>query len=128
MSADFSTDKPIYVQILDYCMDCIGSGKWAPQGRVPSVKELAVTMAVNPRTVMRAYEELSERGIIFQRRGMGFYVSADAMEVVIGMRRREFEQTVLPEFVARLRKAAYPVELAIEALQRAFDDDTSPET
>ena len=117
MSAEFTTDKPIYVQILDFCMNAIAGGEWLPQGRVPSVKELSVTMGVNPRTVMRAYEELALRGIIFQRRGLGFFVADRAVEEVRAIRRLEFEQTVLPAFIARLRRDRYPVSLVIEALQ-----------
>ena len=80
MITDFSTDKPIHVQILDYCMDCVGDGQWIAGERIPSVKELSVAMVVNPRTVMRAYEALEERGIIFQRRGLGFYVADGAVD------------------------------------------------
>lgn len=116
MSTEFTTDKPIYLQILDYCMDCINMEKWSAESRIPSVKELSVTMAVNPRTVMRAYEELSTRGIIFQRRGMGFFVAADAREQVKTIRMKEFEETVLPEFIMKLRNADFPIGRVIEKL------------
>ena len=116
MKAEFSTDKPIYRQILDYCLERISSGEWIPEGRIPSVKELSVTMTVNPRTVMRAYEELSEKLIIFQRRGMGFFVSADGPKIVAGIQKTEFEEKTLPEFIALMRRADFPVERVIERL------------
>lgn len=116
MTAEFSTDRPIYRQILDYCMECVSTGQWIPEGRIPSVKELSVTMAVNPRTVMRAYEELSDNGIIFQRRGMGFYVAADGPEIVSGIQRKEFEEKTLPEFILQMRRASFPVGRVIEIL------------
>lgn len=116
MTAEFSTDKPIYRQILDYCMECVGTGQWTPEGRIPSVKELSVTMAVNPRTVMRAYEELSDKGIIFQRRGMGFYVADDGPEIVAEIQKTEFENKTLPEFILQMRRAAFPVDRVIEIL------------
>ena len=109
MTAEFSTDKPIYRQILDYCLERISSGEWIPEGRIPSVK-------VNPRTVMRAYEELSEKLIIFQRRGMGFFVSADGPKIVAGIQKTEFEEKTLPEFIALMRRADFPVERVIERL------------
>ena len=117
MSAEFTTDRPIYLQILDYCLDCIAQGKWQPESRIPSVKELSVTMTVNPRTVMRAYEELSERGIIFQRRGLGFYVATEALRDVSNLRMQQFESTVLPEFITAMQRAGYPVNRVIEKLR-----------
>lgn len=117
MTAEFTTDRPIYLQILDYCMDCIASGHWQPGGRIPAVKELSVNMSVNPRTVMRTYEELSGRGIIFQRRGLGFYVTDDGRDKVMEARRTEFEHTVLPDFIARMRKADFPPGRVIDILR-----------
>ena len=99
MTTEFSSDRPIYRQILDYCMECVSTGQWIPEGRIPSVKELSVTMAVNPRTVMRAYEELSDNGIIFQRRGMGFYVGADGR-----MRRPSFPVGRVIEILSELKE------------------------
>lgn len=116
MITDFSADKPIHVQILDYCMDCIGAGEWVPGERIPSVKELSVTMVVNPRTVMRAYEALEERGIIFQRRGLGFYVSPEAVDKVMSERRREFDEVVFPAFMVRLRQAGLTIDNLIDKL------------
>lgn len=116
MIVDFSADKPIHVQILDYCMDCIGAGEWVPGERIPSVKELSVTMVVNPRTVMRAYEALEERGIIFQRRGLGFYVAPEAVDKVMSERRREFDEVALPAFLARLRQAGFTIDDLIDKL------------
>ncbi len=116
MITDFSADRPIYLQILEFCLDRISSEEWTPGGRIPSVKELSVTMTVNPRTVMRTYEELSERGIIFQRRGLGFFVADDALLTVRKLRVQEFEQTVLPEFINRMLRAGYPVARVIERL------------
>lgn len=117
MTAEFTSDKPIYMQLLDYCMDCIGSGQWLPDGRIPSVKELAMTMAVNPRTVMRAYEELTARNLIYQRRGMGFFVTPDAVEVISRLRLTDFEANVLPDFISRLQSTGYPVSRVIEKLK-----------
>lgn len=116
MITDFSADKPIHVQILDYCMDRISAGEWVPGERIPSVKELSVTMVVNPRTVMRAYEALEERGIIFQRRGLGFYVALEAVDKVMSERRREFDEVALPAFLARLRQAGFTIDDLIEKL------------
>lgn len=94
---DFNNNKPIYRQIADYCCRRIVDGGWEPDGRVPSVKELSVEMAVNSRTVLKAYEELQDAGIIYQKRGLGYYVAAEAVTLIRDLRRSEFFSETIPE-------------------------------
>ena len=65
---DFKNNKPIYKQIIDYCFGNIMSGEWAVDGRVPSIKELSVELAVNNRTVIKAYEYMQMKEIIYVKR------------------------------------------------------------
>lgn len=102
---DFVADKPIFRQVADYCARRILDGTWAPDGRIPSTKELAVTLAVNNRTVMKAYDDLSEAGVIYQRRGMGYYVDTDAAENLRDFLRHDFIANTLPDLTARMRLA-----------------------
>lgn len=95
---DFSDNKPIPKQIEDYCRQQIMSGSWLPESRVPSTKELALKLGVNPRTVMKAYDVLAEEGIIHQRRGMGYFISPDAPQLILEKRRLDFFNIILPEF------------------------------
>ena len=70
---EFKTDRPIYRQIIDYAFGCILGGGWTPGAKVPSVRELAVELAVNSHTILKAYDHLQDNGIIVPRRGMGFF-------------------------------------------------------
>lgn len=99
---EFSDHKPIYRQIVDYSVGRILTGAWLPGERVPSVRELAVELAVNTHTVLKAFEFLQDEGIIVPRRGMGFYLSANALEEVNSLRRREFFETTLPALRAEM--------------------------
>lgn len=92
---DFTSDKPIYRQIIDFSFGQILTGVWTAGERVPSVRELSVQLSVNSHTVLKAYEYLQAEGIIVPRRGMGFYLTADAMDHVNQVRRREFFDTTL---------------------------------
>ena len=92
---DFTSDKPIYRQIIDFSFGQILTGAWTAGERVPSVRELSVQLSVNSHTVLKAYEYLQAEGIIVSRRGMGFYLTADALEQVNQARRREFFDTTL---------------------------------
>lgn len=93
---DFSTNKPIYRQIIDYSYNNILSGEWSQGCRIPSVRELAAVLAVNSHTVLKAMEYLQQRDIIYQRRGMGFYLHDDAREKVNNDRRESFFKETLP--------------------------------
>ena len=100
---DFKDNKPIYRQIIDYCFGCILSGAWGPEQKTPSVRELAVKMQVNTHTVLKAFDFLQVHGIIYPRRGMGFYISPDAPQMVNTTRRQEFFEETLPALFDEMR-------------------------
>ncbi|MDE5877929.1 MAG: GntR family transcriptional regulator [Muribaculaceae bacterium] len=78
--------KAIYLQIVDRICDEVLGGVLKPDDRMPSVREYAATVQVNPNTMMRAYDYLSSLGIIYNRRGIGFFVSTEAPEEIRKMR------------------------------------------
>ncbi|WP_289685804.1 GntR family transcriptional regulator [Paramuribaculum intestinale] len=111
----FDPNKAIYLQIADHIMNRIMDGTFSTDQRVPSVRELAAEMEVNPNTTVRSYEWLEQRGIIFNRRGCGYFVAANGHEIVSGMRRAEFYADELPRFFERIRALGWtPMELASE--------------
>ena len=74
--------KAIYLQIADRIGDSILSGEYSAGERLPSVREYAGLVQVNPNTVMRSYELLADDGVIFNKRGVGYFVSDDAVAKV----------------------------------------------
>lgn len=99
---DFNNTQAIYLQIADYVCDRVQLKQWLPEGKIPSVRELAVTLEVNPNTVMRSFEYLQQHGIIYTKRGMGYFVSEDAPEKIVAMRKAQFLQEELPQFFHRM--------------------------
>ncbi|MDB5116035.1 MAG: GntR family transcriptional regulator [Mucilaginibacter sp.] len=95
---NFKDKEAIYLQIADYVSEHITLGKWLPEEKVPSVRELAVKLQVNPNTVMRTYEYLQQHGIIFNKRGLGLFVTADAVAKIKSIRKERFLQQELPDF------------------------------
>lgn len=83
-------NRAIFLQIADRICDDILSRKLLPEQRIPSVREYAAEVEVNANTVMRAYEYLAQSDVIFNRRGIGFFVAGDAVEKITLRRRREF--------------------------------------
>lgn len=99
---DFHTEKPIYLQIADaLCEDILG-GKMQAEARIPSVREYGADIGVNPNTVMRTYEKLTADGIIYNKRGIGYFVSPDAREQILILQRREFLEKDVPAIKQRL--------------------------
>ena len=85
---DFKTNKPIYQQIVDFCFSKILTREWTAGERIVSVRELSTQLAVNSRTVLKAYEYLQAEDIIYTERGMGFFLSKDAMKKVMKIQKK----------------------------------------
>jgi predicted transcriptional regulators len=113
---EFDDNRPISCQISDYCTSGIMTGRWEQGDRIPSTKELAVTLGVNPRTVMKAYDELAEAGVIFQRRGMGYFVADEAVSQIRNMLRREFISKTVPRLRAMMHESGISSRELVELL------------
>ena len=74
----FNNDKPIYLQMADRLSDEILAGTYHDDERIPSVREYAVLLQVNTNTAVKAYEELARNEIIYNRRGLGYFVTKGA--------------------------------------------------
>jgi len=92
----FSDNKPIYKQIESYFYDQILNESWSEGERVPSVREVAVLMEVNPNTAIRAFQKLQEQGILYNKRGVGYHVEKQALNKVKALKKEEFIQEKLP--------------------------------
>lgn len=95
-------NKAIYLQIADKLCDDVLTGTTLPGARIPSVREYAATLEVNANTVMRSYEYLERLGVIFNRRGIGFFIADTAPEVITAMRRETFIEGEVPYFFHQL--------------------------
>ncbi|MFD0940044.1 GntR family transcriptional regulator [Pedobacter boryungensis] len=93
---EFRDNKAIYLQIAEYVCEHILLGKWKGDEKVPSVREMAVELEVNPNTVMRTYELLQTKNIINNKRGIGFFVDDDAIANVKSYRKAQFMDDELP--------------------------------
>ncbi len=98
----FSEDRPIWRQIYELIAKHVLSGEWPEGERIVSVREMAAQLGVNPNTVMRSYERLEADGIIFNRRGIGFFVAEDARERLRTIMREKFMTEELPKLREQL--------------------------
>ncbi|WP_172915390.1 GntR family transcriptional regulator [Capnocytophaga canimorsus] len=110
--------QAIYLQIADYICQKILLGEWQPETKIPSVRELAVQMSVNPNTVARSYEFLKNNGIIIDRRGVGYFVETNGIEQARKYRQQEFLQNELPSFFNTL----YTLGIELTELQHHYEN------
>lgn len=98
---DFDNNKPIYIQIYDSVCERILSGDLKPDERILSVREYGAGIGVNPNTVMRTYEKLTADKIIYNKRGIGYFISPEAEKIVLENEKRKFLEEELPAFFKR---------------------------
>lgn len=97
-------NKAIYLQIADkICDEITVTGNFSPDGRIPSVREYAATLQVNANTVVHAYNHLQQAGVIYNSRGLGYFVSDDAAEVIREMHEKAFLGGEMQYFFSRLQ-------------------------
>lgn len=112
----FSDNKPIYLQIADSISDKILREELAAEDRIPSVREYAAEIGVNPNTLMHTYEYLSKEGIIHSKRGLGYYVSGKAREIILNLGRTQFFEKELPRLLERMLLLEIPTEQVMNAI------------
>ena len=103
MSIDFKSTKGIFQQIADNLCHQILEGKLPPGERVPSVRDLAVEFEVNRNTLLRTYSILEDAAIIVNKRGIGFFVAENAVELIRKNEKTEFFNNDLPEFMRKVQ-------------------------
>ena len=100
---NFQDNKAIYLQIADRIGDDILRGSLQADGKIPSVRELAAQVEVNANTVARTYDHLQHNGIIYTKRGLGYFVSPEARDIIVKQRRQLLMQGEMDYFMSQLR-------------------------
>jgi len=93
---EFRQNQAIYLQIADHISERILSGTWAEGERIPSIREMSEDIVVNPNTVMRSYAYLQDLGIIYNQRGIGYFVAEDAYRKTLELKKKNFIRRELP--------------------------------
>ena len=100
---EFNAHKPIYLQICDQLYGQILSGELKADDRLLSVRDLGIELGVNPNTIMRSYETMTNAGIIYNKRGIGYFIAPEAKDIVLRQMRDEFLEKELPEVVKKMK-------------------------
>ncbi|QTE37954.1 GntR family transcriptional regulator [Mucilaginibacter gossypii] len=113
---EFKDNEAIYLQIAAFVSDQILMGKWPGGQKIPSVRDMAVDLEVNPNTVMRSYEFLQGLEIIYNKRGLGLFVAEDGFDKVKAYRKENFVRQNLPE----LFKNMYLLGISIDEISLQY--------
>ena len=107
---NFNENHSIYLQIADSICENILADSWKANERIPSVREYAIDIAVNPNTVMRSYSYLLDKDILTNQRGVGYFVHQDGKANALKLLRDDFNKTFLPEFFKKIKLLGISVE------------------
>jgi GntR family transcriptional regulator len=113
---DLHTGVPVYRQLIDQVRTGIASGSLSAGDQLPTVRQLAVDLEINPNTVMRAYRELELGGLLETHQGTGTFISDKKMEKKTAERERQLSQ-MAGEFAARAGAAGFTLEEVIDRLR-----------
>ena len=121
---DAHSGVPVYRQLIDQVQAAVASGLLTAGDQLPTVRQVAVDLAINPNTVSRAYREMEIRGALDTQQGTGTFVADRKIELSKGERERQLTQLV-DEFVSRAGAAGFTVKQLVKALRQLSPDDTS---
>lgn len=113
---NFKESKAIYLQIADRICDEILLGLYKEEERIPSVREYAAIVEVNANTTMRSFEHLQSLNIIFNKRGIGYFVSAGAIKLILSLRR----ETFLKEEIEYFFKQLYTLDISVDEIGKMY--------
>ena len=109
--------QAIYLQIVDYVFEKVLLQVWKPDDKIPSVRELAIQLEVNPNTVARTYEFLKQQDIIYDKRGIGYFISAKGVKNTRSYRKQEFTDKEMPAVF----RTMYLLGLEMDDIKASFE-------
>ncbi len=115
---DFDNSRPIYLQIVDFFYENILIRRWKEEERIPSVREIAMMVEVNPNTAIRAFTYLQEQEVIYNKRGIGYFVSENGYDKVLTIKKNEFMEVIIPDVFKKMGL----LDIKFEELESAFNN------
>ncbi|WP_459500969.1 GntR family transcriptional regulator [Bacillus sp. C1] len=120
MKIEFSPNIPIYIQVMEYIKKEIVTGRLSLGDKIPSVRELASELQVNPNTIQRTFQELERDGIVVTRRGMGRYVTSEG-ERIMDLR-KDMAKELLYSFINGMDNLGFTEEEILLILRSSLEE------
>ncbi len=94
---EFNDNQAIYMQIADFMCEHILQKKWLEGEKIPSIRDIAVKVEVNPNTALRTFNYLQDQGIIYNKRGIGYFIADQGYKKTLELKKKQFIKEELPK-------------------------------
>ncbi len=111
---NFRDGKPIYLQIAERLMDEILAGQYTADERVPGVRDYSALLQVNVNTTVKAFDVLVQKGILYNKRGLGSFVSPDAIQIISDLRQDDLLNQLLPDLAHQMQHLHIPLSKVVD--------------
>lgn len=115
---EFKEKQAIYLQIAEYACEQILLKEWLPGNKILSIRDLAIVMEVTPNTIQRTYDFLQQKSIIFNKRGVGYFVDDEGIERVLAYKRELFLENELPTTFRNM----YLLDMNADEIKKRFEE------
>ncbi len=100
---EFNEKKGIYLQLAERFIERVLTQNWKTEERIPSIREMAIEHEVNPNTMLRTYNYLQEMGVIYNKRGLGYFVAPDGLSKAKELKKTAFINQELPQLIQTMK-------------------------
>lgn len=121
MSWNLSTDRPIYIQLMEHIQLLIISGYYKPGDKLPSVREFAAEASVNPNTMQKALSELERANLIYTNRTSGKFITED--DSMIAVMKQSLAKEEVRKFLDGMKKLGFTKQETLDILNHICDDN-----
>ncbi|SDR03276.1 transcriptional regulator, GntR family [Virgibacillus subterraneus] len=122
MQIDLNNRDPVYIQVIRYFKEQIATGMFEPGQEIPSRRELANKIKINPNTAQRAYKEMEEQGLIYTERNLPSRITKD--EQILGAVREELIVEAVESFVTSIRSINVPVDEVLDLVKEQYTKES----
>lgn len=122
MAFALDDSRPIYIQIAEQIEDAILSGAYPEESQIPSTTEFSAICRINPATVLKGFNLLVERQILYKKRGLGMFVSPGAIQAITATRKERFYESYVRPLAAEAHKLGLREEDLTQMIKRCYSD------
>ncbi len=122
MQIDLNNRDPVYIQVIRYFKEQIATGMFEPGQEIPSRRELANRIKINPNTAQRAYKEMEEQGLIYTERNLPSRITKD--EQILGAVREELIVEAVNSFIHSIRSINVPVDEVLDLVKEQYTKES----
>lgn len=123
MNFDFSSEVPLYQQIAGQIEDGILSGAFLPETQIPSTTEFSVNYKINPATVLKGMNLLTDQEILYKKRGLGMFVKEGAAEKILSQRKEQFFSGYIQNLLKEAKKLHISTDEVISMIKEGENDE-----